>query len=220
MEPAQRGLFKESSWQTNSNHVSLLVLPFVHSYAACYVSKRWHIYYKLTCAQTPINALLTTPRTPSHRMPPSSPFPSKQKQNSPSQSTAMQIYGSWFKSMKRNAVWSRGRGGGRIWNKRLHSMGGEGRQTPGFLSGRQEFSPPGRASSQQIPTTQSPTGEGQRFPQARKPSPLWPSQAHLQNKDMRPPGNTLPQQHWFPPGGKSQNPTLLWRTSVPVHPWV
>lgn len=154
-------------------------------------------------------------------MPPPSPFPSKQKQNSPSQSTAMQIYGSWFTSMKRNAVWSRGRARREGLEQKV-AFNAAWRQTDTRISfWKAGIFPPGRASSQQIPTTQSPTGEGQHFPQARKPSPLRPAQAHLQNKDTRPPTNTLPQQHWFPPGGDLRIPPFPGEPPcLSVHPWI
>ena len=76
-----------------------------------------------------------------------------------------QIYGSWLKSRRRNAVWRKQRQRWRWGSGTGHTpRGGKGRWTPGFLSGRQAF-PTARMSqvSANPPTAQSPRGGGQCF---------------------------------------------------------
>lgn len=142
-----------------------------------------------------------------------SPFHSEQKQNTPSKSTlACRVMETWFKSMKRNAVWLREKGT----EQKVAFNGGGVAERRGWrqINTKISFWKAGIflqawASCQQIPTAQSPTGEGQCFPMgpwARTVSPFCPAQAHLQNKGMSPPSNTLHQWHWFPTGRDLRTP--------------
>ena len=110
------------------------------------------------------------------------------KQSSPSKKKkrhkVTQIYGSWFKSRRRNAVWSKQRQRWR-WGSGTEGhtpRGGKGRWTPGFLSGRQAF-PTARMShvAANPPTAQSPRGGGQCFLGARA-NHLSPSVSGLTDK--------------------------------------
>lgn len=151
---------------------------------------------------------------------PTTPFPSKQKQNSPSQSTAMQIYGSWFQSMKRNAVWSRGRARREDMEQKVAFNGGW-RQTDTRISFWKAGIFPPRAAQFTTNTYHSVT---HRWGPALPPSKEAISSLALagssteqrhETTTQHPPSATLIPTRWG-----SQNPTLPWRTSMPVHPWV
>lgn len=153
---------------------------------------------------------------------PAIPIPFRAKAKHPiKKHSGMQIYGNWFKSMKRNVVWLREEGT----EQKIAFNGGGGvkadKHQDFFLLRQEFFSKDGPVpnkslllSRPQVRVSASPWDpeQGRRLLSARSGSPT--EQRHKPTNQHTPSATLIPNRQG------SQNPTFPWRTATPVHPWV